>query len=149
FEAQVRRLHEQSAEHALYVQVFAMDRLRMKAHHASVLFLAQKFEHAGLERSCDQHLCEKFIHRLRKAHVPWAVGDYDTAERRIGIGREGFFPRLEQRTAKTDTARRVVLEDCDDGFAPAAEIEHQVDGRADIENVVERKLAAVKLLRDL
>ena len=41
-----------------------------------------------------------------------------------------------------------MLEDRDDGVRLVLELEHQVHCRADIDDVVERQLLAVKLMRD-
>src|SRR5277367_6662984 len=151
FDRQVGRLHEQSAEHLLDVELFAIHCLRIESYQPPVLSnlsLAQEREHVVRIGGTNQHFGEYLIDGLREFQVPWPVGDYDAAERRVRIGCEGLVPRAFERIGDAHTARRVVLENRHHGEPLVLELEHQVHRRADIDDVVEREFLAVKLMRN-
>src|SRR5690348_12380921 len=97
FDRQVGGLHQQSADYFLDVEFASHSRLRMEAHDAAVLFLAQEIEHLGREVRTDQNLGEKFINGAGEFQVPWTVGNNDSAEWRIRVRGQSFMPGGGQR----------------------------------------------------
>ena len=131
------------------VGLVAIDRLRIERHDAPIFILAQERDHIVRKRGTDQHLGKQFIYGARELHVPRAIGDDDTAEGRVRIGRERLVPCLFQRIGDANSAGSVVLQYRDDRAPLVLEFEHQVHRRADVDDVVEREFLAVKLMRDL
>ncbi len=117
FDREVGRLHQQAAEHLLEIEFVAIDRLGMKAHHAAILFLAQKFQNSRLDSRDAISTSVKSSSTARAnsiSHGRLAMMMPPKGE--SGSVAKALSHAAFSRVANPDAAGRVVLENRNDRF---------------------------------
>ena len=129
-------LHEDAAIDRAKIDSGA--RLRRRIHQPNqpkILFLLQESASFGFKLRCDNHLRKNFADRFGQRLINWPIANYDSAERRLLVGRERFLPRRPKIGIGTDAARVRVLQYRDRRLC---KLRNETGRRANVENVVKR-----------
>ena len=139
----VALLHEPSARHAAHVLGVEHRRPRPHGDQPPVGLFAQKIEHAVLKPRRDHQFSEHPVDLARRVEVERTVDDHDPAKRRLRVGGERRVVGPGEGVAHGHAARVGVLEDGHGGIG-RRELLHQVQRRAQVEQVVVRQRLAVQ-----